>query len=157
MDTPPLDNPVAVLEHRYLPRLQRLADSLAAHHPAFLFLTHSTSLGSATSHQGHALFLEAVRRAETPDQPNCLSLEIAVRNLRAVPLLGALDVCWGADGRRPPTPGNLFLLDAAIPFDTHAIARIDAALPALKTHFAHAVTQWENAWPRVPTERPDAP
>ena len=138
-------NVVETLESRYLPLLKQAAARLAERHHTFTINVGSGSVGGATTFQGHHLYLEAVRPNSDSSEPNCVALEICVRNLPGDATLCSLDVAWGGDGV-PPSRG-LDLLPAEVPFDTEALRLIDEALPQLERHLDLSLRDWELTYP----------
>ena len=138
-------NVVETLESRYLPLLNQAAARLGERHPAFTINVGSGSIGGATTFQGHHLYLEAVRPNSDSPEPNCVALEICVRDLPGDAILCSLDVAWGGDGV-PPSRG-LDLLSAEVPF-AEALQLIDEALPQLERHLDVCLRHWELTYPR---------
>jgi hypothetical protein len=139
-------NVVETLEARYLPLLNQAAARLGEKHPTFKVNVGSGSVGGATTFRGHDVYLEAFRPGSADPEPNCLALEICVRDLADTPTLCTLGVAWGGDGI-PPSDG-LDLLPADVVFAPDALRIIDEALPRLEDHFYHCLCDWEAAYPR---------
>ena len=139
-------NVVATLEVRYLALLNQAAARLGHKHPIFKVNIGSGSIGGATAFQGHEMYLEASRPDSANYEPNCLALEICVRDLPGTPTLCTLSVGWGGDGI-PPTEG-LDLLPAEVVFGPDALRLIDEALPRLEYHFDRCLCDWEAAYPQ---------
>jgi hypothetical protein len=140
-------NVVETLEARYLPLLNQVAARLREKHPTFKFNVGSGSVGGATTFQGHDVYLEAFRPDNADPEPNCLALEICVRDLPGTPTLCTLDVAWGGDGI-PPTDG-LDLLSADVVFAPDVLRMIDEALPRLEDHFDRCLCDWAAAYPQT--------
>jgi hypothetical protein len=138
-------NVVEILETRYLPLLDEAAARLRAKHPTFTINVGSASVGGATTFQGHDVYLEALRPNSADPEPNCVALDIGVRDLPGTPTLCSLDVAWGGDGIAPAD--GLDLLPAEVPFTTEALRSIDAALPRLVEHLELCLHKWEAAYP----------
>jgi hypothetical protein len=139
-------NVVQTLESRYLPLLEQAAARLRETHETFQFNVGSGSVGSLTTFQGHHAYLEAWRHDVKNDRvPNCVALEVCVRDLPGKPTLCDLGVGWGGDGV-PPSDG-LDLLPREIAFGPEALALIDAALPQLEMHLDRCLRDWEAAYP----------
>ena len=98
-------NVVATLEVRYLPLLNQAATRLGEKHPTFKVNIGSGSIGGATTFHGHDMYVEAFRPDKANHEPNCLALEICVRDLPGTPTLCTLSVGWGGDGI-PPNSGR---------------------------------------------------
>ena len=141
-------NVVEVLEGRYLPLLNQAALRLRERHPTFAVNVGSGAVGSATSFQGHHVYLEALRPESADPEPNCIALEICVRDLPGTPTLCSLDVSWGADGISPSEGSDLLAAETA--FTPEALRRIDEALPRLETHLDRCLYDWEAAYPQTP-------
>jgi len=139
-------NVVETLENRYLPLLNQEAVRLRQRHPTFTVNVGSTSIGSATTFQGHNLYIEALRLESGNSEPNCIAMEICVRDVPGTPTLCALDVAWGGDGV-PPTVG-LDLLPREVAMTTETLRIIDEALPQLEKHFDHCLIAWEATYPQ---------
>jgi hypothetical protein len=140
-------NVVETLEARYLPLLNQAAARLGQKHPTFEVNVGSGSVGGATAFQGHDLYLEAFRSHSVDPEPNCLTLEICVRDLTGTPTLCTLGVAWGGDGIAP-TDG-LDLLPAEVVFATDTLPIIDEVLPRLEDHFDRCLGDWEEAYPHT--------
>lgn len=138
-------NVVETLKARSLPLLEQAATRLREKHPTFTIRAGSGSVGGATTFQGHNFFLEAFRPDSADAEPNCVALEVCVRDLPGTPMLCSLDVSWGGDGL-PPSDG-LYLLDGDVPFGPAALRLIDEALPRLEQHFDRCLHDWEAAYP----------
>jgi hypothetical protein len=139
-------NVIDTLETRYLPLLNQAAARLREKHPTFTVSVGSGSVGSATTFQGHHLYLEAVRPHSADPEPNCIALEICVRDLPGMPILCSLDVAWGGDGVAPS--GGLDLLADEVAFAAEALRLIDDALPQLEKHLDLCLRDWEAAYPQ---------
>jgi hypothetical protein len=137
-------NVVETLEARYLPLLNQTAARLGEKHPTFKVTVGSGSVGGATTFQGHSVYLEAFRPDSADPEPNCLALEICVRDLPGTPMLCSLDVAWGGDGI-PPTDG-LDLLPVDVVFAPDVLRIIDEALPRLEDYFDRCLCDWETAY-----------
>jgi hypothetical protein len=139
-------NVVGTLEARYLPLLNQAAARLCEKHPTFKVNVGSGSVGGATTFQGHHLYLEAFRPDSADPEPNCVALEICVRDLPGTPMLCTLGVACGGDGI-PPIDG-LDLLPANVVFAPDALRIIDEALPRLEDHFDRCLCDWETEYPQ---------
>jgi hypothetical protein len=124
--------------------LKQAAGRLGDKHPTFKVTVGSGSVGSATTFQGHNVYLEAFRPDSAYPEPNCLALEICVRDLSDTPKLCSLGVAWGGDGI-PPTDG-LDLLPVDVVFAPDALRMIDEALPRLEDYFDRCLCDWEAAY-----------
>jgi hypothetical protein len=140
-------NVVETLKSRYLPLLNQVAARLGEKHPTFKVNVGAGSVGGATTFQGHDVYLEAFRPDSADPEPNCLALEICVRDLPGTPTLCTLDVAWGGGGV-PPTDG-LDLLPADVVFAPDVLRMIDEALPRLEGHFDRCLCDWEAAYPQT--------
>jgi hypothetical protein len=138
-------DPIAILHTTCLPPLNRLAATVRERHPSFRFNVGSGSVGGATSFQGHHVYLECCRINDREPEPNCLALEVCVRDLPGTPRLCTLDVDWGAEGVRPCEGYDA--LREQIVFTPDAEKIIIDALPTLCTHFERCVQAWEAAYP----------
>jgi hypothetical protein len=136
---------VAELETRYLPVLRQMAADLQVLHPSFRINAGSGPVGSLTAFQGHNFYVEADRPGSDNPEPNCVALEICVRDLLGTPILCSLGVSWGGDGI--PPCGNLDLLGADLPFGPSAVAVIDRSLPSAREYLTVCLSQWAAAYP----------
>ncbi len=140
-----MTNVVEALSARFIPLLKQAALRLREKHPTFIINVGSGSIGGATTFQGYSFYLEALRPDSTNPEPNCVAMEICVRNLPDIPFLCGLDVSWGADGSAPSE--GLCLLDSDCRFGPEALRLIDNALPRLERHFDFCLHAWEVAYP----------
>jgi hypothetical protein len=139
-------NAVETMETRYLPLLDQAATRLRARHPAFTINVGSGSVGGATAFQGYHLYLEALRPKSADPEPNCVAIEICVRDLPGTPILCDLDVAWGGDGVAPSD--GLYLLNGEVRFGPEALRLIDRALPQLEQHLNRCLHDWVAAYPQ---------
>jgi hypothetical protein len=138
---------VQTLEARYLPLLRQTAARLRERHPTFTVNAGSGPVGSLTTYQGHNLYVEADRPNSADPEPNCVALEICVRDVPGTPILCGLGVAWGADGIPPATGGFDPLGVTEIVFGPQALQAIDDALPELERHLDRCLSDWEIAYP----------
>ena len=135
---------VDTLETRYLPLLHQAAARLREKHPTFTITASAASVGSATTFQGYSLYLEAMRPNSADPEPNCIALEICVRDVPDTPTLCSLGVGWGGDGIAPSE--GLDLLPVEVAFAPEALQIIDEALPQLEQHLDLCLRDWEAAY-----------
>ena len=137
-------NPVDTLESRYLPMLTDLAIRIRERHPTFTVKVGSGPVGRATSFQGHHVYLECYRLESVDPEPNCIALELCMRDLLGTPKLCSLGVTWGGDGT-PPSEGMEWL-EEDVAFGQNAIDEIDEALPQLQEHLEGCLFDWESTY-----------
>lgn len=137
---------VQVLETRYLPLFIRFATELRERHPTFHINAGAGSFGSKPEQPGFHAYIDASRRMSCDQEPNCITLYIAVCGLPSTPTLCNLDVSWGADGI-PPIDG-LDLLPENIDFGPETTRLIDEAMPQLRAHLESCLRAWELAYPQ---------
>jgi hypothetical protein len=137
---------VSTLETRYLPLLHQAAARLRERHPTFTIHASSGSVGGATAFKAHHVCLEALRLDSADPEPNCVAIEICVRDLPGTPTLCTLDVAWGGDGVAPSD--GVDLLAAEVPFGPEAVRLIDEAVPTLERHFDRCLADWEAKYPQ---------
>ncbi len=118
---------VAEPEAECIPRLKEYVQELPRRFPRF---SANVGSGSLPATDGHLVFLDCSRQGSAAQEPNCVSLEVGVRNRADQAILCMLDVCWGGDGiaRREA----LDCLEEAVPWGASALKNIRTALPALK-------------------------
>jgi hypothetical protein len=137
---------VEFLRTRYLPLLDQMAIRLREKHPSFTINFGSHSVGDATAYQGYDCFVVAFRLNSADPEPNCVALEIGVRDLTGIPTLCGLDVTWGGDGVAPSEA--IDLLNGDVRFGPEAVRLIDEALPRLEQHLDQCLYDWEAAYPQ---------
>lgn len=141
-----MNDVVQILESRYLPRLNEAASRLREGHPSFIINVGSQPIGRATTFKGHHVFVEVDRRGNANPEPNCVAMEICVRDLPGITTLCTLDVNWGGDGEAPM--GGSDLLADEVVFDSQALLIIDEALPQLEAYLDQCLCAWEAMYPR---------
>jgi len=135
---------IAQLESECLPRFESIATALRARHPDFRIVVGSGSVGGNTEFQGHHAFIDCDREGSLNPEPNCVALEVCIRDLDCVPTLCSLDVAWGGDGVAPCDTTDH--LPDSIPWDGEAVRLIQSRLPILESELEFCLNAWENTY-----------
>jgi hypothetical protein len=124
-------NPIVeVLERRFLPTLQEMAQRLRTEFPDICVNTWSSAIGSAvTNNPGHNLGIDCLFKYAPRGEADNVALCIGVIQVNDNPHLSDLAVCWGA-GSDARCIGIDFL-DTPVPWSADAIRTIENALPML--------------------------
>jgi hypothetical protein len=137
---------IAQLESRCLPRFEIIANTLRSSHPDFRIVVGSGSVGSETEFQGHFVFIECDRQGSANPEPNCVALEVCIRDLDGTPKLCTLDVTWGGDGVAPCT--LIDHLPDSILWNDDAIRLVETKIPLLASDLDSCLKAWEHAYLR---------
>ncbi|MDZ4402487.1 hypothetical protein [Prosthecobacter sp.] len=122
-----------------------MADELRKLHPSFTIEVRDGSIGGLTAFQGHYAYIECFRAGNDYPEPNCVAIEVCVRNLDMEPMLSTLDVSWGGDGISPCELASG--LDKEIPWGESAVIEIQSMLPRLSSELSKALQSWETTYP----------
>jgi len=123
------------------PILDEVAARIGRKFPQFK-VTVGSCLSSAN--QGHLISVDAVRASVNPDEPNCLSLCVEIKDRDTSPKLCTLDVCWGGDGR-PPCDG-VDCIEKALPWGADALEKVREKLPTLEETFVRCLSEWQRMY-----------
>lgn len=134
------------LEAGCLPRFENIANALRSKHPDFRIVVGSGSVGSKTTFQGHFVFIECDRLGSANPEPNCVALEVCIRNLDGTPTLCTLDVTWGGDGVAPCE--TIDRLSDSMPWGDDAMRLVETRIPALASELDSCLNAWEHAYLR---------
>jgi len=129
---------VANFEKEFLPCLEDYAQQLRQRFPHFSI---KVSADSFKEIDGHSLFLDCWREESEGEEPNCVSLEIGIRNRAGETVLCNFGVCWGADGN--PPRDSLDCLDEAILWGPVGVGKIKSDLPKLLRDLEGCLEAWE--------------
>ncbi len=129
---------VTNFEKEFLPCLEDYAQQLRQRFPRFSMKVCAVSLKGM---DGHSLFLDFWREGSEGDEPNCISLEIGIRNLGGETVLCNLGICWGADGI--PPRDSLDCLGEPVPWGPVALGKIRSDLPKLQRDLEQCLGAWE--------------
>jgi hypothetical protein len=136
---------IAELAAVCIPRLEKFAEGLRSRHPCFRIKVGGGSVGSNTAFQGYNVFIDCDREGSEDPEPNCVALEICVRDLDREPALSTRDVTWGGDGIAPCDTTDH--LPEHIQWSQDAINLILSTLPALESELDSCLDAWENTYP----------
>jgi hypothetical protein len=135
---------ISQLESECLPHFESIASELRSKHPEFRIVVGSGSVGGNTTFQGHHAYIDCDREGSANPEPNCIALEVCVRDLDHEPTLCTLDVGWGGDGVAPcETVDNL---PGEVPWGQDAIDLIRLHLSSLESELDHCLTAWEDSY-----------
>jgi hypothetical protein len=85
---------VQELETTFQPLFDEARQRLASEYPEFSFETWSSSVGGATSYQGHDIGIECVFPDARPDEANCVAAQVGVWHITTNPELNSYCVTW---------------------------------------------------------------
>ena len=129
---------VADFEKEFLPCLEDYAQQLRHRFPRFSMKVSAVSLKGM---DGHSLFLDCWREGSEGEEPNCVSLEIGIRNRAGETVLCNLGVGWGAEGN--PPRDSLDCLDESVLWGPVALGKIKSDLPKLQRDLEECLEAWE--------------
>jgi hypothetical protein len=86
------------IEEHILQQFRQIATDLSARYPNVKARVKSASSGSATTFQGHNIYIECSLADAQIDQEDSVSLSIGLCHLTTEPKINA-DVCWDYSGR----------------------------------------------------------
>lgn len=132
---------VADFEREFLSCLEDYARQLRQRFPRFSMRVDAASFKGI---DGHSLFLDCWREGSEGEEPNCVALEIGIRNRAGETILYTLDVCWGGDGI--PPRDSLDCLDEAILWGPAAVGKIKSDLPKLQRDLEECLKAWEETY-----------
>jgi len=130
---------VAELEATLLPLFQEEAEQVRREYPAFKFNVWSSSVGGATTYQGHDIGLECIFPDAADHEADCVAACVGVKHLTTEPMLSEVEVEWGS-GNHPEV--RLDLLEHAVPLTREALHNVVAQLPELFIAFRTALQAW---------------
>jgi hypothetical protein len=134
------------LESGCLPRFESIANALRSKHPEFRIVVGSGSVGSKTTFQGHFVFIECDRQGSANPEPNCVALEVCIRDLDGTPMLCTLDFTWGGDGVAP-CDSVTYLTDPIL-WSDDAMRLVESQIPLLASDLNSCLEAWEHAYLR---------
>ena len=138
-------NVIGQLETEFMPQLEHLAKTLSLRYPEFRIKAGGGTVGSRTNFQEYNVYIDCDREGSAVPEPNCVTLEICVRNLDSEPKLCDLGVSWGGDGVAPCS-GTDHLPDS-VRWSEEAIILIRRTLPTLEAELATCLEAWIDAYP----------
>ena len=130
---------VAELEATLLPLFREEAELVRREYPGFIFNVWSSSVGSATTYQGHNLGLECIFPDAADHEADCVAACVGVKHLTTEPMLSEVEVEWGS-GNHPEV--GLELLERAVPLTREALHDVAARLPEFFVVFRTALQAW---------------
>jgi hypothetical protein len=134
------------LESGCLPRFEIIASALRSKHPDFRIVVGSGSVGSKTTFQGHFVFIECDRQGSANPEPNCVALEVCIRDLDGTPILCTFDVTWGGDGVAPCE--TIDHLPDSMPWGDDAMRLVETRIPLLAADLNSCLEAWEHTYLR---------
>ena len=135
---------IAQLESECLQRFEIMASGLRTRHPDFRIVVGAGSVGGNTEFQGHHVFIDCYREGSANPEPNCVALEICIRDLDGTPTLCTLDVTWGGDGIAPCD--SIDHLPNPLPWGNDAVRKIEAHIPLLESELDSCLKAWEDTY-----------
>lgn len=135
---------IAQFESECLPQFESIAIALRSRHPSFRIVVGAGSVGGNTAFQGHNAYIDCDREGSTKPEPNCVALEVCIRDLDRVPTLCSLGIAWGADGIAPCNSTD-HLPDSML-WNEDASRLIHSRLPTLESELEFCLKAWENAY-----------
>ena len=136
---------IAELEAECMQRFEEIAQALRLRYPQFRIKAGSGPVGGNTQFQGHHVYIDCDREASEDPEPNCVALEVCVRNLDIDPTLCTLHVTWGGDGVAPSDTADH--LAENVRWSDGAVDLIRSTLPKLAVELHSCLQAWEDTYP----------
>jgi hypothetical protein len=119
---------------------RELVDDLARQHPEAIFRVRNAPVGTATTFQGHMLYVECYWPGRGPDVPDNLILEVELCHLTTAPRINA-DVCWGHGSVEAEFATGWLRSDDWPEATSINLEQLSARMPELIEVFRRAVTR----------------
>ena len=133
--------PVEKLEERFLPLCANAKDQLVSIYPKYNFHIWSSSVGGATTLQGHNLGLEVRFPEADPEDANTVAIVIGLRHLTTEPEIDDVSVSWGVGVA--PTEGTE-IVEEPVFFNEANLKRIEKEFPTLLDAFEKAIAAYSD-------------
>ena len=146
---------IAQLESECLPRFEIIANAIRSRHPEFRIVVGSGSVGGNTEFQGHHAFINCYRQDSANPEPNCVTLEICIRDLDGTPTLCGVDVTWGGDGIAPCD--SFDHLPYSKPWSDDAMRLVETQIPLLESELDSCLSAWKHTYLLNEEAQQDAP
>jgi hypothetical protein len=127
------------LEARFLPWFRDAAEQLRLQFPNYKFMVWSSSVGGATTYQGHNLGVECLFPDAADHEADCVAAYVGVKHLTTEPQLAAVCVEWG-NGQHPDV--RVEFVEDDTPLDSQSMDEAASRLPELLRVFRAAVDAW---------------